>query len=596
MSAARSGSRKRHARKATDDGLEAHPLAAIFPLVTGAEYEALVEDVRLHGLRQPITLFSGQILDGRNRCRACRDAGVEIRTVTFEGSEDEALDFALSLNVSRRHLSTPQRATVAVQLLPAEQKRASSRRRQAAKDKQNFAGAEGRAAEVAGRRLGISGETVRQAARIAEDAPDVFSAMQSGLVHSLPEALRLTQLCDDERAAVLQEMQKTGSRAHEALSSIRVKGQKKRRRRPPRPVEVRDPQVTLFYGRHVLDALPELRDGTVHTVITSPPYWQQRDYGSPPVVWGGGASCKHRWRKDNLCRCGAWRGSLGLEPAPAMFVEHLVAVFRAVRRVLRDDGTVWLVLGDTYRDRELVGIPWLVAHALQIDGWHIRAEAIWEKGVCLPESAPNRPARSHEQVFLLSAGESYYYDPYGSREPRQGVEVANSDPAILDGRNRRSVWRINTIPTGHDHTAPFPPALVEVMLLSSTSPYTCAKCRKPWARVVDRPPRPRLDGRRSANSRDGGLTGEHGLESTGLSHGKYDEWLRDNPPRHLGWEPACQCGSGQVTPSLVLDPFAGSGTVGLVARQNGRSFVGIDLFDQYLSLARERIGLPEETS
>jgi hypothetical protein len=197
---------------------------------------------------------------------------------------------------------------------------------------------------------------------------------------------------------------------------------------------------------HVLDGLRSLPDGCVHCCVTSPPYYGLRDYGLPPSRWGDG-----------------WEGCLGLEPTPAQFVVHLVEVFAEVLRVLRDDGTLWLNLGDSYASRpngdlgpcglqgslvphaevrrarawrrhqttgpppglkhkDLMGLPWRLAFALQEAGWWLRADVIWSKPNPMPESVKDRPAKSHEYLFLLSKRARYYYDAEAVREPDKGSD------------------------------------------------------------------------------------------------------------------------------------------------------------------------------
>ena len=256
---------------------------------------------------------------------------------------------------------------------------------------------------------------------------------------------------------------------------------------------------------HVIDMLRMLPENSVHCVVTSPPYWGLRDYGLPPIAWGGDPACEHEWPNDTIkenksghhlnagirerdpggpieinhgsvcLRCSAWCGSLGLEPAPELYIEHLVAVFREIRRVLREDGTCWLNLGDSFcsvgkwggsssgkntlsaaggfpRDRhkvhrqvgdsknpnadlptegpnrfpleglkskDLIGIPWMAAFALRADGWWLRSDIIWAKGISfcptysgsvMPESVEDRPTRTHEYVFMLTKSERYFFD------------------------------------------------------------------------------------------------------------------------------------------------------------------------------------------
>lgn len=243
----------------------------------------------------------------------------------------------------------------------------------------------------------------------------------------------------------------------------------------------------LILNGHVLDMLRQLPDECVQVVVTSPPYWGLRSYGTEPQVWGGDPAHLHDWtqhdqridetgsarnrkglnaaaevhdggprastrtyptivRESAICSCGAWRGELGAEPTPELYVEHLVAIFREVRRVLRTDGTVWLNLGDSYaskpvgsyngesnlpnRDlsfrpasgvidkvaasglkaKDLVGIPWTTAFALRSDGWWLRSGIVWAKRNCMPESIRDRPTQAHEFIFLLTKSSRYFYD------------------------------------------------------------------------------------------------------------------------------------------------------------------------------------------
>lgn len=283
--------------------------------------------------------------------------------------------------------------------------------------------------------------------------------------------------------------------------------------------------------------LAQLEAGSVQCVVTSPPYFGLRDYGQA--------------------------GQLGLERTPAAYVAALVDVFAGVWRVLRDDGTVWLNLGDSYsgsgmtggtrdkdgsakraarmfhgyrregagwpKSKDLIGIPWRVAFALQAAGWYLRADIIWAKPNPMPESVTDRPTKAHEYVFLLTKREQYYYDAAAIAEIGVGRELFGQsrskgpcdqrqdndrrDMTITETRNKRSVWTIATAPYREAHFATFPEALVEPCILAGSRPG-------------DR----------------------------------------------------------------ILDPFCGSGTVGAVAMRAQRHFVGIDLNPAYLQLARARIG------
>lgn len=302
----------------------------------------------------------------------------------------------------------------------------------------------------------------------------------------------------------------------------------------------------IYYG-NVMDILPTLPDQSVHTCVTSPPYWGLRDYGVD--------------------------GQLGLESTPEEYVQHMVEVFREVRRILRDDGTLWLNLGDSYavnrssgatkhsgnpefnrksgsrertklgemhipdglKSKDLVGIPWMVAFALRADGWYLRSDIIWSKPNAMPESVRDRPTKSHEYIFLLSKSPKYYYDKDTIREPYSESSLsrynyafnadtpsnqATSNPATKAGniqpnplgKNKRSVWTVTTKSFKGAHFATFPPDLIEPCVL--------------------------------AGAPEGGI---------------------------------------------VLDPFFGAGTTGLVAIQNGRNYVGIELNLDYVHIASDRL-------
>jgi DNA modification methylase len=294
----------------------------------------------------------------------------------------------------------------------------------------------------------------------------------------------------------------------------------------------------------ILRSLPER---SFNTCATSPPYWGLRDYGV--------------------------NGQIGLEETPEAFVERLVTVFREVRRVLRDDGTLWLNLGDSYvgttskgdyrdpknpngrtgqitsvnakviglKPKDLVGIPWRVAFALQADGWYLRSDIVWHKPNAMPESVRDRPTKAHEYIFLLTKSDRYYYDVDAVREPytnvatgasatfkrshskRSAVICPNSNSATHrpdrtdnvyghGGRNRRTVWSVPTRPFRGAHFATFPPELVEPCVLAG-------------------------------------------------------------------------CPEG----GTVLDPFFGAGTTGLVALRSGRNFIGVELNPEYAEIAKTRI-------
>jgi len=305
--------------------------------------------------------------------------------------------------------------------------------------------------------------------------------------------------------------------------------------------------------------LRELATESVHCAVTSPPYWLHRDYSAP--------------------------GQIGREADPLAYIEALVAAFAALRRVLRHDGTLWLNLGDTYakaavpnaalKPKDLIGLPWRVALALQADGWWLRQDIVWSKPNPTPEPVTDRCTRSHEFLFTLTKSQSAYYDAEAIKETRADDRATDGDTGVsernrggrkdgftkprgialghLDGkRNRRSVWEIAPQPFAEAHFATFPPALVEPCILAGTSEHgCCARCGAPWARIVDR-----------RRERSGART--------------------------LGWKASCDCGAGRA-PATVLDPFGGAGTTGLVADRLGRDAILIELNPDYAAMTERRI-------
>lgn len=266
---------------------------------------------------------------------------------------------------------------------------------------------------------------------------------------------------------------------------------------------------TIFEG-DALTVLRRIPSNTVRCVVTSPPYWGLRDYGIEDQI--------------------------GLEQSMQQFIHRLVAVFSEIKRVLTPDGTLWLNIGDGYtsgnrgyrapdkknparamgvrpdtpeglKPKDLLGIPWRLAFALQDDGWYLRSDIVWNKPNAMPESVKDRPSRSHEYLFMFTKSERYFYDSEAAKEPADNGKL----------RNRRSVWNIKTKGFSGAHFATFPTELVRPCILSSSQP------------------------------------------------GDY-----------------------------VLDPFFGSGTIGVVCREESRNYLGIELNPEYISIAVDRLNGDED--
>lgn len=420
-----------------------------------------------------------------------------------------------------------------------------------------------------------------------------------------------------------------------------------------------------MYVADVREALACLPDASVHCVVTSIPYYALRDYGIPPSVWGGDATCPHTWGdylpgdprggsgtpngrnghgedygrsagRGAFCQqCSAWLGCLGLEPTPHEFVAHILEVFRAVRRVLRKDGTCWLNIGDSYathaskrsgqfgsdagdgrndvftrkrtpahafglKEKDLMMMPARVALALQDDGWWVRSEIVWAKPAPMPEPTKDRPTKSHEMIYLLSRSQNYFFDAIAAREPAaygrrdwkddhfKGGDLTvhhkgtttGGDPGA--GRNMRDVWTISAEPSRDEHYAAYPSEIPRRAILAGTSERgVCSSCGAPWIRQVE----PTEEYRELL----GASWHDHADDlGAGMSQPKRVPVPQCETYATVGWLPSCACGT-DVVPATVLDPFSGSGTTQAVARELGRRSIFIDAKEEYAEIAKRRL-------
>jgi len=370
--------------------------------------------------------------------------------------------------------------------------------------------------------------------------------------------------------------------------------------------------IDIYIG-NCLETLQKMDDQSVNTCITSPPYWGLRDYNGEEE-------------------------QLGLEDTPELFVDNLVKVFREVKRVLKDDGTVWLNLGDTYsshkdckstaqslakgtqaevahvidkgrsvsrntkklkqaglKNKDLIGIPWRVALALQADGWYLRQDIIWHKPNPMPESVKDRCTKSHEYIFLLSKNVKYYFDYEAIKEDAVGNSPNNKKPhkhqgqpfsrtkenlvniQAVEKRNKRSVWTVTTKPFKGAHFATFPMDLIEPCVLAGCPEKICSSCSKPYERVMQKPKPLKVKRGRRAGTDDR------------LIGGVLDKYNKENPPIDLGLQKQCDCNTKETKAGTVLDPFGGSGTTAIVANKHNRNAVMCELNKEYVGIAKERI-------
>ena len=353
-----------------------------------------------------------------------------------------------------------------------------------------------------------------------------------------------------------------------------------------------------------------------------------------------------------------------MEETTEAYISNMVLVFREVWRVLRDDGTLWLNLGDSYagvagnargegagggqervksmgfgalpkrkdlegglKHKDLAGIPWRVAFALQADGWYLRQDIIWHKPNPMPESVADRCTKAHEYIFLLTKSAKYFYDSEAVKERgamvagdsagssqrdtqethglgggNSGINLAKQKLAAelqekgYSTRNKRSVWTVTTKPFRGAHFATFPPDLIEPCILAGTSENgQCPKCGKSWKRIMEKigvSTYEKMGGKNGGykKMRDESMRrGETGVGDTRDSNGNI-VWYEATPKKFVGWQPDCACGLDPIA-SVVLDPFSGAGTTGLVAVQHGRRYIGIELNPDYLEMSRKRIQL-----
>jgi DNA modification methylase len=446
------------------------------------------------------------------------------------------------------------------------------------------------------------------------------------------------------------------------------------------------PSVTILEG-DVLHRLADLTDESVQCCVTSPPYWGLRDYGLPASVWGGSKDCDHDFEMESIStevgkgnwsqgtngrgetqpggvdaarepirsessrgfcsKCGAWKGCLGLEPTPELFVLNMASVFEEVRRVLKPDGTAWVNMGDSYaagsknrseqqatarsnltggygnqlatlkqqnkivgglKPKDLCGMPWRLAFALQAAGWYLRCDIIWHKPNPMPESVNDRPTKAHEYIFLLSKSSRYYYDIEAIREEASWNTHARRSRATMGHKSnpdsKKNGIRPYKVPDGWDTTKGEGGhgTIHREGRAKGPASYNGSDFRKGKKAQVhenvgqaDRKDHRKLATQGPGNRVKNNDSFEEAMSGMVDTRNKRSVWSIPSQPfkeAHFATFPPdlikpCIL-AGSKGGDMVLDPFGGSGTTGMVAIELGRNATLIELNPEYAAMARRR--------
>jgi len=358
--------------------------------------------------------------------------------------------------------------------------------------------------------------------------------------------------------------------------------------------------------------LKELPNNSVDMAMTSPPYWGLRDYGE---------ETKTEWEEGNC--------QLGLEPTPDLYVKHLMGIFNELKKVLKPTGLFFLNIGDTYSGggtggqknntervkesdtsgfRKVDGdvpnkcmsmIPERVMMAMVNNGWILRNKIIWNKPNPMPESVKDRFSTGYEVIYMFSLNKQYHFDLYAVREPHKEISkerikhpfnphedhptVKTNKEGDMErfcnpkGKNPGDVWDITTKPFPEAHFAVYPPELCEKPIKAGCPKKVCAECGKPYEREVETPDRDYKRGNENwrKNANIGNPQRDHG------------DWSYKGKTK--GWEPTCNCSTDKIKKGVVLDPLAGAGTTCLAARKHNRNYIGIEISQEYVEMAKNRI-------
>lgn len=448
-------------------------------------------------------------------------------------------------------------------------------------------------------------------------------------------------------------------------------------------------KINEIHNTDCLAGLRQLPDGSVDCVVTSPPYWGLRDYGgATELIWDSlvrkyGAECEHDFEieerrlhggssnntihsainrgglkvdwttRDGFCsKCGAWKGQLGLEPDFNLYVRHMLAIFDEVKRVMKDSGTCWVNMGDTYggsgcgkndyrnnnkrslsnpllysdkpnpqvgyEAKSLCGIPQRFMLGMLERGWILRNVIIWHKPNCMPSSARDRFTVDFEYIFFFVKSRKYYFEtqfePISAsswKDPRldsgreehvgkSGKRIYSMNATVIksSGRIKRCIWRITTKPFRGAHFAVYPEQLVETPIKAGCPEQVCKKCGSARRNII-----------RLAKNSDAFNIRVRDVQEGRIKHfdrvasdwevGRYDEKAYQPTRRTSVVAKGCGCRGG-FKPGVVLDPFIGSGTTAIIAKKLGRNFIGFEMNPAYIRIAETRLrsanGKPNHTS
>jgi DNA modification methylase len=451
-------------------------------------------------------------------------------------------------------------------------------------------------------------------------------------------------------------------------------------------------EINKIINGNCLEILKTFPNESINCVMTSPPYWALRDYGSSTEsIWDGDKNCEHNWNEyktppkgghchpdrppivganrsemeegssirfgytSNFCsKCGAWKGSLGLEPTFDLYIKHLCNIFDEVKRVLRKDGTVWINLGDTYANtgrghkpehfwnedgtpknkfafkyqdgkvptdfpktytenplesKNLSLIPFRFAIEMQNRGWILRNVIIWHKPNCMPSSIKDRFTVDFEYLFFFVKNKKYFFETqyenytestindnrYGKenllmrlKKPKDKImqDPTKCKQSIFrqglqeQGRNKRTVWKICSKSFKESHFAVYPKELCETPIKAGCPEFVCNKCGKP------REPIYKSDYQKKEIEWHNEKYGENDERTKRLGRMQPTSQVK-NTSKKIGYS-SCSCNAG-FSSGIILDPFFGAGTTGLVALKQNKKFIGIELNPEYIEIAKRRL-------